>query len=173
MLGKPLGHSEYIDAQLLHINVEHQILLISPMCKAHGCCFFSARHPADATREFAAHHGKGVRLCLRRLLGAVFPDGEWNLATILFDFGCLGSRSAIKGRRAVFFASWADGLEMISKRHPFVADLILNDLTQDRPYHNLSAQVRANDKLANVYPRPPSWAALAEGEKPRGGPFED
>ena len=62
---------------------------------------------------------------------------------------------------------------MISKRHPSVADLILNDLTQDRLFHHLFALVRAHDRLVDVGFRPPSWAALAEGERPGGGLLED
>ena len=87
MLGTPLGHSEYVDAQLRHITAEHQILLdrIPHVCNAHGsCCLFCEAscpnyvlrvlHP-DATREFE----KGVKRCLNRLLGVVLPDGAWNL----------------------------------------------------------------------------------------------
>ena len=76
-------------------------------------------------------------------------------------------------RPAAFFASWADGLEMISKRHRSVADLVLNDLTQDRPSHHLSALVLAHDRLVDIGFRPPSWAALAEGERPGGGKLQD
>ena len=116
--------------------------LMSRICNAHGCCFFYAAsrpnyvltvwHP-DTTREFAARHEEGVRRCLNRLLGVVLPEAAWNLATIPLNLGGLTLRNAIKGRLAAFFASWADGLEMNSERHSSVADLILNDLTQDRP----------------------------------------
>ena len=58
---------------------------------------------------------------------------------------------------------------MIRKRHPLVADLILNDLTQDRPSHHLSTLVRAHDRLVDVGFRLPSWAAL----RPGGGSLED
>ena len=185
VLGTPVGHSEYVE--LRHITAEHQILLdriphVSDLqcawllllfCAAsRPNCVLRVLHP-DATREFAAHHEEGVRRCLSRLLGVVLPDGAWNLATIPLSLGGMGLRSAIRGRPVAFFASWADGLEMIRKRHPLVADLILNDLAQDRPSHHLSALVRAHDRLVDVGFLPPSWAALAEGERPGGGSLED
>ena len=110
VLGTPLGHSEYVDAQLRHITAEHQILLdriphVSDLQCAWLLLLFCAAsrpnyvlrvlHP-DATREFAAHHEKGVRRCLSRLLGVVLPDGAWNLATIPLSLGGMGLRSAIK-----------------------------------------------------------------------------
>ena len=121
-------------------------------------------HP-DATREFAAQHDEDARRCLGRLLGLVLPDA------LPLNLGSLGLKSAIRGRPAAFFASWADGLEMIQKRHPSVAHLTLNDLTQDRPSYHVSALVKG--RLADVGFRPPSWTALAEGERPGGGDVEN
>ena len=62
---------------------------------------------------------------------------------------------------------------MINKRHPSVAHFILNDWTQDRPSHHLSALVQAKGRLADVGFHLPSWTALAEGERPGGGDVED
>ena len=100
-------------------------------------------------------------------------DAVWNLATLPLNVGVLGLRSAIRGRLAAYFASWADGLEMINKRHPSVAHLILNDVTQDRPTHHMSVLVQAKDRLAGVGFPASRWAALAEGERPCRGDVED
>ena len=112
-------------------------------------------------------------MLFEQVVGCRFARWSVELATIPLNLGGLGLKSAIRGKPAAFFAGRADGLEMISKRHPSVADLILNDLTLDRPSHHLSALVRAHDRLVDVGIRLPSWAALAEGERPGGGPLED
>ena len=187
MLGTPLGHREFVEAQLRAITAEHQVLLnriphvTDLQCAWLLLLFCAASRPnyvlrvvhPDATREFAAQHDEDARRCLGRLLGLVLPDAAWNLATLPLNLGSLGLRSAIRGRPAAFFASWADGLEMINKRHPSVPHLILNDLTQDRPSHHLSVLVQAKGRLADVGFHPPSWTALAEGERPGGGDVED
>ena len=102
----------------------------------------------DATRDFAAQ--RGCEVCLNRLLDVVLPDAAWNLATTLLNMGGLGLRSAVRGRPAAFFASWAGGLEMINKRHPSFADLIFDDLGHDRPSHHLSALVHEVANMAGV-----------------------
>ena len=64
-------------------------------------------------------------------------------------------------RRSILCEPQRPRLEMINERHPSVADLILNDLTQDRPSHYLSALAQLVTDLWML-------AALGESERPGG-----
>ena len=101
MLGTPLGHREFVEAQLRAITAEHQVLLnriphVADLQCAWLLLLFRAAsrpnyvlrvvHP-DASREFVAQHDEDARRCLGRLLGLVLPDAAVDLATLPLNLG--------------------------------------------------------------------------------------
>ena len=80
--------------------------------------------------------------------------GIWPL--FLSIWGGLRSQERHSRKTGSILRQLGNGLQMINKRHPSVAHLILNDLTQDRPSHHLSALVQAEGRVADVGFHPPS-----------------
>ena len=62
--------------------------------------------------------------CVQHLLGVVdTPSASQTIAFLPFWLGGLGLASAVRGRAAAHWASWADCLRMVRKRHPSVVVL--------------------------------------------------
>ena len=127
-------------------------------------------HP-EATREFATLHDTAMRRCVETLLDVRMDDQTWDVGSLPLSLGGLGLRSAVRGRSAAYWSSWADGLHMIRKRHALVADLIIRELSSDQPAHHLAGVVRARNRLEDVgFQRPklgsvgwwsPPWGELS------------
>ena len=56
------------------------------------------------------------------------PEDAKVLASLSFSCGGLGLASAFRVRRAAHFASWADSLQMVRKRHPHIAATMVRKL---------------------------------------------
>ena len=81
--------------------------------------------------------------------------------------GGLGLRSATRTSQPAFWASWADCLAMIRTIHPDVAALILLKMQGPDTPPTLAAAASAARCLLGVEGfEPPSWEALANGERP-------
>ena len=75
--------------------------------------------PPAETEQFAAAHDSAAWLCFTQLLGIsghAEEAHEW--ASLPFQMGGCGLRSATRTRVPAHWVSWADSLRMIHSRHP-------------------------------------------------------
>ena len=157
VLGTPLGSPEFVQARLLELSASHQrladkiphvsdlqsawlLLLFSAASRPN--CILRAVHP-ETTREFATLHDTSMRRFVETLLDVRMNDETWNVRSFPLSLGGLGLRSAVRGRAAAYWSSWADGLHMIRRRHALVTELIIRELSSDQPAHHLEGVVRA------------------------------
>ena len=77
-------------------------------------------HPA-LSAGFAGHHDATIRQALSQLVAAPPCNMCWDVVSLPFSRGGLGLRNAVLTANAAYWASWADSLHMIQKRHPAVA----------------------------------------------------
>ena len=186
VLGTPLGHPAFVQAQLEETTRRHQILLeripaVQDVQSAWALLLHCAGSRAnyllrvvrpDLVRSFAERHNRGLWQCLARILGR---SSEWDITTqevasLPLSLGGLGLRNAVRTSPSAYWASWSDSLPMIKARHPEVADSILHLMHQDGP-PSLMAASRVVGELRGVSGfDPPSWQDLANGARP---PFHD
>ena len=137
VLGCPLGHDDFIAAELHVLGAKHQILLQSiPAvqdlqsawllllhCAAARANYFVRVLRPDVVQPFAQSDDTNVWQCLCNIL-EIPEDGCSDVArisaTLPLAQGGLGLRSAQRTRVAAHWASWADTLPMIAARHPAV-----------------------------------------------------
>ena len=142
LLGTPLGHPDFVRAQLaswstVHDQLMQQVPTIPDLQCAWMmllyCCAGRANytlrvvHPG-LSATFAAHHDASLRRCLSRLLGVDPSLVYWDLASLPLSLGGLGLRSATLTSQPAFWSSWADCLGMIQHRHPAVSARIVHAL---------------------------------------------
>eukprot|EP00973_Karenia_brevis_P037020 5103385-Karenia_brevis.AAC.1 len=92
------------------------------------------------------------------------------IATIPYRMGGLGLRSAQRMAPAAYWASWADGLEMIKLRCPDTADRIVRSLDEGwlpegtalRELQDSREHIQREGGMTC-----PSWAELAGGARPQ------
>ena len=87
-------------------------------------------------------------------------------ASLPLAFGGIGLRSAVRTSAAAYWASWGDSLEMISHRHPRVAEMVreLNGLSIS--LHLSSASETAVDLARLPGFEVPTWDELVAGRRP-------
>ena len=130
VLGTPMGHPEFVRSKLAAVSAKHDRLVSQIVGMSDLQCAWvlllhcaSARpnymlrvvHPA-LSAGFAGHHDATMRQALNQLVAA--PPSR----------GGLGLRTAVLTANAAYWASWADSLHMIQRRHPAVAGQILQEL---------------------------------------------
>ena len=111
----------------------------------------------DLVREIAAEHDQGIWQCCYEILGVSSGDVSAitrDTATLPLALGGLGLRSATLTSLPAFWASWADCLRMIHKRHPTVAENQARELEGDQDISTLPGFEL------------PSWFALVHGTRP-------
>ena len=136
VLGVPIGQPEFVHDFLEAKSREHAtlfqrvpwvqdtqaaflLLLVSGSTRAN---FWLRTVKPELTESFAEHHDASVWRCLSNILGTPSaPDGAQVIATLASSAGGLGLSSAHRVRIAAHFASWADALRMVRKRHPVIA----------------------------------------------------
>ena len=174
ILGTPLGHDEYVRAQLELKSSEHDVLLsripsVADVQSAWALLLHCASARAnyllrvvrpDLVRQFAARHDESIWTCLCQILGV--PSDECDItarhtATLPLALGGLGLRSAVRTSLPAHWASWGECLGMIKDRHPEVADMIVSALENHPRTPNLEA--------AHGF-EPPDWRSLANGLRP-------
>ena len=75
----------------------------------------------EASRDYAWRQDTLLWNCLCRVMGIVLVSGgptAREIAGLSLSSGGLGIRNAERGRKAAYWASWADSLEMLKHRHP-------------------------------------------------------
>ena len=135
VLGIPIGHEEYVQAELRATTEKHSILLNRiPLVQdlqsawllllfcANTCATYSLREiPPAETEQFALAHDVATWRCFTQLLGISGVGETQDWASLPFQMGGSGLRSATRIRVSAHWASWADSLRMINSRHPGVA----------------------------------------------------
>ena len=184
ILGCPLGHEDFVSAQLEATTRKHQALLqaiptvpdiqsgwslLLHCAAARANCQLRVLRP-DVVSSFARAHDAGVWQCLCAVLR--IPDTSCKevarlSASLPLALGGLGLRSAVRTSAAAHWSSWADTLPMIHQRHPVVATRIVHALAQEVDSPVLGAVRRAGQELEGdsgfVVP---SWPALTAGLRP-------
>ena len=128
----------------------------------------------ELTTAFAQGHDDGVWSCLCRILN-VDPTAAHTrqVATHPLSLGGLGLRSANRTRQSAYWASWADSLAMIYRRHHGVATGFLECLTHGAGPPSLVAAHTAREELSGVLGfEPPSWHAVLHGRPPPPDEFD-
>ena len=180
VLGVPVGHKEFIKAQLrmksaeqLRLleripaveNVQAGWLLLS-FCAATRSNYWLRTVCPELTAEFAAEHDRNVWRCLAEILRVGDVERSSIASSSLpLTFGGVGVGGALRIRDAAHWGSWADCLEMVRARHPQVAEDIIRGM-HGRVSDCLSAVQDCAAHLQDVGAQLPTWEALAGGVRP-------
>ena len=124
-----------------------------------------------------AHCGAGRRLVSRTTSTRGSRGGVWDQASAVPELthrtvslplsrGGLFLQSASRTHPAAYWASWADGLETVQKRHPEVAQLTMGDMHLNTRSGSIRGVVECEGILETVGFDVPTWEALAEGAHP-------
>ena len=142
ILETPVGHDDFVKEQLRSRREKHDVLLqripavpnlqaawlLLTFCVAARANFtLRAVRPA-LVEEFAASHNYAIWTCLVKILGidcSAVSEAAKKAVTLPLSTGGLGIQNATRALPAARWASWADALEMIRKRHPGATEEIL------------------------------------------------
>ena len=176
VLGTPIGQPEFVQEFLAKKSREHtrpcleRIPLVEDlqsswllllMCGATRANFWLRTVRPDLAESFAVRHDARVWQCVQHLLGVVdTPSASQTIAFLPFWLGGLGLASAVRGRAAAHWASWADCLRMVRKRHPSVADTMVLGLERD-PAPSLRAVRVCQQTLIDAGFEAPPWDVLS------------
>ena len=179
MLGSPLGHLEFVKPFLLALFSKHGKLIdivqkigdvqcawiLLVYCIHSRANYYLRTVAPDQSSDFALAHDEKLWKCLGGILNIDIHSivEHWKiLGSLPLSKGGLSLRSAFASRKAAHWASWADCLEMIQKRHPDIAASVLEGLHQNDGA--VSACKRDLETLGCVLP---SWAECCDGVKPK------
>ena len=184
VLGTPVGHPDYVAAQLEKImEKQHTFLQRIPSipdlqsawllllhCASPRANYLLRVLPPDGVLRYAQVHDERLWQCFCRLL-SIAPDQCDRIAasssTLPMSLGGLGLRSAARTSAPAYWASWADTLPMIHQRHPVVVEDMVSWLNRRVDIPCLRAAAAAADQLTGVSGfSPPSWEALVSGVRP-------
>ena len=166
VLGTPLGHEDFVIAQLDALLDQHQVLLSRiPLladvqsawalllhCQGgHANYILRVIRPEMVVR-FATGHNNGLWQCLCSILPpAVRADlSAQALATLPLSMGGCGLRDALRTSKPAFWASWADCLPMMRERHPAIVHVMIDQLNRGAVSPTLRAAGAAARELAGV-----------------------
>ena len=190
ILGTPVGH-DFVKEQLLIRREKHDVLLQRIPAVPHLqaawllLTFFAAARANFTLRtvrpalveEFAASHNHAIWTCLVKILGidgSAVSEAAKKAVTLPLSTGGLGIQDATRAIPAAQWASWADALEMIRKRHPGVAAEIITALDQGHSSPSITAVRDSKECLEAAGFEMPSWETLAKGARPnRPNPEEE
>ena len=179
VLGAPVGHPEFVRAQMEMKQAEHQVLLdripalpdlqsawaLLVHCAASRANYFLRVVPPELGEEFASAHDRSLWTCLCNMMGIAEDACEATAreaASLPLALGGVGLRSARRTHPSAYWASWADSLHMVQKRHPGVEEVEGVPVGQ-----SLTSASAAARSLADVHGFDiPSWRSLAAGVRP-------
>ena len=136
VLGVPLGQPAYVREFLENKSREQTVLferipwvndpqaawLLLMMCASTRANFWLRAVRPELTEAFASRHDANVWNCLRTILGTPrAPASSQVLSSLALSAGGLGLASAHRTRVGAHWASWADCVLMVKKRHPVLA----------------------------------------------------
>ena len=146
IVGAPVGQVEFVKAQLEKKAAEHSVLLqripwvenlqaawlLHSFCAAARANFIMRTVSQELGEAFATGHDDSVRACLGSLLNvdvAHVPSFAQMMTNFPLHMGGLGLRSAVRLYPVAHWASWADTVAMVQERHPEVATILVENLT--------------------------------------------
>ena len=168
ILGTPIGHEDFVRAQLTARRTDHDVLLdripaIPDLQAAWLLLSYCASVRANfelRTGEFRVSHDAAIWKCLTTLLGvqaSAVPELTHRTVSLPVTRGGLGLQSASRTHIAACWASWADGLAMVQKRHPDVAHLIIGEMHEDTRSESIRGVVECEGILQSVGFDVPTW----------------
>ena len=177
VLGIPIGHVEFVQAELRATTEKHGLLveknpLVQDLQSAWLLLLFCANTratysfrgvPPAETEQFAAAHDSATWQCFTQLLGiSGHAEEAYEWASLPFQMGGCGLRSATRTRVPVHWASWADSLRMIHSRHPEVAETMVRCLSgpTDTEMRHFSAAASCHAELRVRGYFTPEWEDL-------------
>ena len=181
VLGAPVGHPDFVRAQMETKQAEHQVLLdripalpdlqsawaLLVHCAAN---YFLRVVPPELGEDFASAHDRSLWTCLCNMMGIAEDACEATAreaASLPLALGGLGLRSALRTHPSAYCASWADSLHMVQKRHPGVVAHLLTHLEGVPVGQSLTSASVAAGSLTGVHGFDiPSWRSLAAGVRP-------
>ena len=144
VLGTPLGHPAYVQEHLEIIAAEHQQFLdkiptvpdlqcawaLLLHCGSARANYFLRVVRPDCTVQFAALHDEGLWRCLCSLLDISNDLHSWSdqrqrVSSVVVGWSWAPQCHATRSRVGAYWASWADALHMIHKRHRSVAEEVV------------------------------------------------
>ena len=164
ILGTPLGHVDFVRAQLRAKIEEHRLLLdrveavpdlqcawlILSFCGATRANYYLRTIHPSGSEEFAGTHDAAIMRVFFRLLDIRGDQDTLNLASLPCRLGSVGLHNAVRGAPAAYWSSWADSLHMIQKRHPDVADFITVALSRGEGGPHMEAAARCRGNLVEL-----------------------
>ena len=180
ILGTPLGHRDFVRAQLASLSATHDQLIekvptlpdlqcawmvLLYCCAARANYTVRVVHP-ELTAGLAAHHDASLRRCLSQLLDFDPNTVYWDLANLPLSLGGLGLRSATLMSRPAYWSSWAECLGVVQQRHPTVSACIVQALNHQRHSFPLTGLRACGAQLTAVGFHAPNWEELAHGARP-------
>ena len=139
------GHPDFVRSHLQKTAGEHQTLLemipllpdvqsawmmLSHCASAGANCHLRVIRP-ELALQFATTHDQHLWGCLCQILGISTSAAHATAkasATLPLALGGLGLRSAVRTSRSAYWASLADCLPMIARRHPVVAAQVIRSM---------------------------------------------
>ena len=109
---------------------------------------------SEQSFHFAVRHDAGIRGCLEQLLHIPVSD-EWQMATLQFSSGGLGLRNAERLCPTAYWASWADTLPVVRRRHPGIVDHLMLSLLRNTGGFQFGGSKRASDTPPGSWCRRP------------------
>ena len=187
VLGTPLGHTEFLKAQLREVINSHSILweripsvpdlqsawLLFVFCAATRANYLLRSVPPDVADEYARDHDDAMRRCMSQLLDVEILDESWAVVSLPLSIGGLGLRNASQMSTLVYWASWADCLCTVQQRYPAVGDQISSALSRGAPGRYLDAAASCRERLLDVSFELPPWEDLQRGALPRQHELDD
>ena len=177
VLGTPLGHPNYVAAQLQKILEKQHIFLqripsvpdlqsawlLLLHCASPRTNYLLRVLPPDQVWRYAQVHDDRLCQCFCALL--VIPPDQCdrtaaNSSTLPLSLGGLRLSSAVRTSAPAYWASWADTLPMIHQRHPVVVEAMVSSLNRQVDVPCLRVAAVAADQLIGVDGfSSPSWEA--------------
>ena len=186
MLGTPLGHLDFVKAQLRAKAEEHGILLnrveafpdlqcawliLSFCCVTRANDHFRTIH-REGSEDFAGAHDTAIRSAFNSLLDIQEDQDAFNLASLLCRLGGVGFPNAVRGALAAYWSSWVDSLRMIRKRHLDISDFITVALGRGGSGPPTEAAARSREALVELGFDAAEWSDLAKGLRPEFDPAD-
>ena len=173
VLGTPLGHPDYVAAQLEKILEKQHIFLqripsipdlqsawlLLLHCASPRANYLLRVLPPDRVLRYAQVHDDRLWQCFCDLL-SIAPEQcdriAANSSTLPLSLGGLGLRSAVRTSAPAYWANWADTLPMIHQRHPVVVEDMVSWLNRqvDVPCLRAAACWSFEAGLGLMEPRP-------------------
>ena len=184
VLGAPVGHPDFVRSHLQKTAGEHQTLLeMIPLLPDVQSAWMMLLHCASARAnyhlrvirpelalQFATTHDQHLWGCLCQILGMSTSAAHATAkasATLPLALGGLGLRSAVRTSHSAYWASWADCVPMIARRHPVVAAQMIRSMELGPTIPSLLSLGDAARTILDMggY-EVPSWPALVDGVRP-------